>query len=52
MQGLNRFVEKDYTHKLLIAAAYNLNPRATSVDRRGSSQTTTILLPSRPPQPR
>lgn len=30
MQGLNRFVEKDYTLKLLIAAAYNLNPRAIS----------------------
>jgi uncharacterized protein (TIGR03435 family) len=30
MQGTNRFVEKDYTLKLLIAAAYNLNPRAIS----------------------
>jgi uncharacterized protein (TIGR03435 family) len=30
MQGQNRFVEKDYTLKLLIAAAYNLNPRTIS----------------------
>ena len=28
MQGPHRFVEKDYTLKLLIAAAYNLNPKA------------------------
>jgi uncharacterized protein (TIGR03435 family) len=30
MQGVNRFVEKDYTLKLLIAAAYDLNPHAIS----------------------
>ncbi|HEX4029106.1 MAG TPA: TIGR03435 family protein [Terracidiphilus sp.] len=30
MQGVNRFVEKDYTLKLLIAAAYDLNPEAIS----------------------
>ena len=30
MQGANRFVEKDYTLKLLIAAAYDLNPRTIS----------------------
>lgn len=30
MQGTNRFVEKDYTLKLLIAAAYDLNPRTIS----------------------
>jgi uncharacterized protein (TIGR03435 family) len=30
MQGVNRFVEKDYTLKLLIAAAYDLNPRTIS----------------------
>jgi uncharacterized protein (TIGR03435 family) len=30
MQGNNRFVEKDYTLKLLIAAAYDLNPRTIS----------------------
>ena len=30
MQGDHRFVEKDYTLKLLIAAAYDLNPRAVS----------------------
>lgn len=30
MQGTNRFVEKDYTLKLLIAAAYDLNPKAIS----------------------
>jgi uncharacterized protein (TIGR03435 family) len=30
MQGVNRFVEKDYTLKLLIAAAYNLNPQTIS----------------------
>lgn len=30
MQGNNRFVEKDYTLKGLIAAAYNLNPRMIS----------------------
>jgi uncharacterized protein (TIGR03435 family) len=30
MQGDNRFVEKDYTLKLLIAAAYDLNPRTIS----------------------
>ena len=30
MQGANRFVEKDYTLKLLIAAAYELNPRIIS----------------------
>jgi uncharacterized protein (TIGR03435 family) len=30
MQGANRFVEKDYTLKLLIAAAYNLNSKAIS----------------------
>jgi uncharacterized protein (TIGR03435 family) len=30
MQGNNRFVEKDYTLKLLIAAAYNLNSKAIS----------------------
>lgn len=30
MQGTNRFVEKDYTLKLLIAAAYNLNPKAVT----------------------
>lgn len=30
MQGPHRFVEKDYTLKLLIAAAYNLNPKAVS----------------------
>jgi len=28
MQGPHRFVEKDYTLKLLIAAAFNLNPKA------------------------
>jgi uncharacterized protein (TIGR03435 family) len=27
MQGVHRFVEKDYTLKLLIAAAYNLSPK-------------------------
>jgi len=30
LQGVNRFVAKDYTLKLLIAAAYNLNPKAIS----------------------
>jgi uncharacterized protein (TIGR03435 family) len=30
MQGVNRFVERDYTLKLLIAAAYDLNPKAIS----------------------
>jgi uncharacterized protein (TIGR03435 family) len=30
MQGTHRFVEKDYTLKLLIAAAYNLSPRTIS----------------------
>jgi uncharacterized protein (TIGR03435 family) len=30
MEGTNRFVEKDYTLKLLIAAAYDLNPRTIS----------------------
>jgi uncharacterized protein (TIGR03435 family) len=30
MQGDNRFVEKNYTLKLLIAAAYDLNPRTIS----------------------
>jgi uncharacterized protein (TIGR03435 family) len=30
MQGNNRFVEKAYTLKLLIAAAYDLNPRTIS----------------------
>src|SRR5215469_934963 len=30
MQGVNRFVEKNYTLKLLIAAAYDMNPRAIS----------------------
>lgn len=30
MQGTSRFVEKDYTLKLLIAAAYNLNSKAVS----------------------
>jgi uncharacterized protein (TIGR03435 family) len=30
MQGTNRFVEKDYTLKLLVAAAYDLNPRTIS----------------------
>lgn len=30
MQGNNRFVEKDYTLKGLIAAAYNLNPHVIS----------------------
>ena len=30
MQGTNRFVERDYTLKLLIAAAYNLNPHVIS----------------------
>lgn len=30
MQGTNRFVEKYYTLKLLIAAAYDLNPHAIS----------------------
>jgi uncharacterized protein (TIGR03435 family) len=30
MQGTNRFVEKSYTLKLLIAAAYDLNPRTIS----------------------
>jgi uncharacterized protein (TIGR03435 family) len=30
MQGTNRFVEKYYTLKLLIAAAYNLNPHMIS----------------------
>jgi uncharacterized protein (TIGR03435 family) len=30
MQGANRFVEKDYTLKLLIAAVYNLNPKAVT----------------------
>ncbi len=30
MQGQHRFVEKDYSLKLLIAAAYNLNPKAVS----------------------
>lgn len=30
MQGNNRFVEKDYTLKGLIAAAYNLSPRVIS----------------------
>lgn len=30
MEGTNRFVEKNYTVELLIAAAYNLNPRTIS----------------------
>ena len=30
MQGNNRFVEKDYTLKLLVAAAYNLNSKTIS----------------------
>jgi uncharacterized protein (TIGR03435 family) len=30
MDGTHRFVEKDYTLKLLIAAAYDLNPRTIS----------------------
>ena len=30
MEGSNRFVEKAYTLKLLIAAAYDLNPRTIS----------------------
>jgi len=30
MQGPHRFIEKDYTLKLLIAAAYNLNLRAVT----------------------
>ena len=30
MQGTHRFIEKDYTLKLLIAAAYNLNPKTIS----------------------
>ncbi len=30
MQGTDRFVAKDYTLKLLIAAAYDLNPRTVS----------------------
>lgn len=30
MQGPHRFVEKDYNLKLLIAAAYNLNPKAVT----------------------
>lgn len=30
LQGINRFVEKDYTLKLLVAAAYNLNSKAIS----------------------
>ena len=30
MEGTNRFVEKAYTLKLLIAAAYDLNPRTVS----------------------
>lgn len=30
MQGNNRFVEKDYTLQLLIAAAYDLNPKTIS----------------------
>lgn len=30
MQGVHRFVEKNYTLKLLIAAAYDLNPRTIS----------------------
>src|ERR1700761_8993997 len=30
MQGTNRFVEKSYTLNLLIAAAYDLNPRTIS----------------------
>jgi uncharacterized protein (TIGR03435 family) len=30
MQGTNRFVAKDYTLKLLIAAAYNLSPKTIS----------------------
>jgi uncharacterized protein (TIGR03435 family) len=30
MDGANRFVEKDYTLKLLIAAAYDLNPKTIS----------------------
>jgi uncharacterized protein (TIGR03435 family) len=30
MQGTNRFVVKDYTLKLLIAAAYNLSPKTIS----------------------
>ena len=30
MQGMHRFIEKDYTLKLLIAAAYSLNPQSIS----------------------
>lgn len=30
MEGVDRFVEKDYTFKLLIAAAYDLNPKTIS----------------------
>lgn len=30
MQGIHRFIEKDYTLKLLIAAAYSLNPQSIS----------------------
>jgi hypothetical protein len=40
MQGNHRFVEKAYTLKLLIAAAYDLNTRTISGGPGGSNPTT------------
>ena len=45
MQGNNRFIEKAYTLKLLIAAAYDLNPRTISGGPPGSNPTTTTSSP-------
>jgi Mrp family chromosome partitioning ATPase len=44
MQGTNRFVEKAYTLKLLIAAACDQNPRTILGDRDGSSPIISTLL--------
>jgi len=43
MQGVNRFVEKDYTLRLLIAEAYDLNPKAILGGARGWTRSATTF---------
>ena len=49
MQTAHPFVARNYTLRVILAAAYNLTPRAISgAGRRGSIPTATIFLPKRP----
>src|SRR3954453_2619921 len=48
MQTANQFVARGYQLRVLIAAAYNLNPKAVAGDLHGSTRIGTMSSPGRP----